>query len=263
MEAWDRGRITSFLNTIIHNLPIGAALILEVGDEQKFVSRYVSTAEPTKPERVTEHLLDGQQRITAFWRASHNNYDTETFFVYLPDFDKTEDDGLEEDEVIVYCLPRWAKKDGKRYPVWANDAEQCLRRGLIPLELLRPGDHAAAIDEWLNRATKAEEPKDSAQDFAQRYRAHEAQRRNITAQLSKLRERITHFNLPYLSLPARTPKDVALQVFINMNTNSKPLKLYDIAVAEIEQAVGQSLHDLQAHLDETYPAVKRYGDLDL
>jgi hypothetical protein len=262
MEAWDRSRITSFLNTIIHNLPVGAALILEVGDDQKFVSRYVSTADPDKPERVTEHLLDGQQRITAFWRAIHNNYDTETFFVYLPDFDRTEDDGIEEDEVVAYCLPRWINKEGKRYPLWANEPEQCLRRGLIPLELLRPGDHAVVIEEWLNKAKKSEEPKDSDSDFAQKYRAHEAQRRNITAQLTKLRERITHFNLPYLSLPARTPKDVALQVFINMNTNSKPLKLYDIAVAEIEQAVGKSLHDLQDHLDQTYPAVKRYGDLD-
>ena len=60
-EAWDRGRITSFLNTIVHNLPIGVALVLEVGDKEKFISRYVSTA-PEKTVRVTEHLLDGQQR---------------------------------------------------------------------------------------------------------------------------------------------------------------------------------------------------------
>lgn len=262
MEAWDRGRIGSFLNTILHNLPVGAALILEVGDEQKFVSRYVSTAEPSKPERVTEHLLDGQQRLTAFWRAIHNNYENESFFVYLPDFDRTENDSLDEDEVTLHCVPRWRKADGKIYPVWASEPDQCLRRGLIPLELFRPGDYASAVDAWLDKATRPDEPADTDPDFAKRYRAHVAVKKGITAQIVQLRERFTHFNLPYLSLPARTPKEVALQVFINMNTNSKPLKLYDIAVAEIEQAVGQSLHDLQAHLDETYPAVKRYGDLD-
>ena len=45
----------------------------------------------------------------------------------------------------------------------------------------------------------------------------------LKQEINTLRERVTHFNLPYLSLPSNTPKDVALQVFINMNTNSKPL----------------------------------------
>lgn len=35
-EAWDRGRITSFLNTIISNLPVGVALVLEVAGPEKF-----------------------------------------------------------------------------------------------------------------------------------------------------------------------------------------------------------------------------------
>jgi hypothetical protein len=40
------------------------------------------------PGTVTQHLLDGQQRLTAFWRSIHNNYEWETFFVYLPQFDR-------------------------------------------------------------------------------------------------------------------------------------------------------------------------------
>ena len=39
-EAWDRGRITSFLNTIINNLPVGVTLALEVAGLEKFESRY-------------------------------------------------------------------------------------------------------------------------------------------------------------------------------------------------------------------------------
>lgn len=35
-EAWDRNRIKSFLSTIIHNLPIGVTLVLEVGNEENF-----------------------------------------------------------------------------------------------------------------------------------------------------------------------------------------------------------------------------------
>jgi hypothetical protein len=33
--------------------------------------------------KVLEHLLDGQQRLTALWRVLHNNYEDETYFVYV------------------------------------------------------------------------------------------------------------------------------------------------------------------------------------
>ena len=45
-EAWDRGRITSFLNTIINNLPVGVLLALEVAGKEKFESRYIATSDP-------------------------------------------------------------------------------------------------------------------------------------------------------------------------------------------------------------------------
>jgi len=86
-EAWDRGRIASFLNTIINNLPVGVTLALEVAGQEKFESRYIASSDPETPGTVTQHLLDGQQRLTAFWRSMHNNYEWETFFVYLPQFD--------------------------------------------------------------------------------------------------------------------------------------------------------------------------------
>ena len=65
-EAWDRSRVISFLNTIISNLPVGVTLALEVAGEEKFESRYITTSDPDKEGTVTQHLLDGQQRLTAF-----------------------------------------------------------------------------------------------------------------------------------------------------------------------------------------------------
>ena len=47
---------------------------------------------------------------------------------------------------------------------------------------------------------------------------------------------------------------------INMNTNSKPLSTYDIIVAEVEGAMGRSLHDLEKGLREQYPDVSNYSD---
>ena len=81
-EAWDRRRITSFLNTIINNLPVGVTLALAVAGNEKFISRFIVTAEPLESGPVTQQLLDGQQRLTAFWRAMQNNYESEnTLFI--------------------------------------------------------------------------------------------------------------------------------------------------------------------------------------
>lgn len=258
-EAWDRGRIASFLNTIINNLPVGVTLALEVAGPEKFESRYIATSDPESPSTVTQHLLDGQQRLTAFWRSMHNNYEAETFFVYLQQFDRSESPAGIDAE--IRCIPRWVNKHQLRMPRWTEEPAQCFKRGLLPVSMLRPGDISTEIDLWLNDATKPIEPADSDPDALAKYRAYTATRDRIKAEITTLRERVTHFNLPYLSLPSETAKDVALQVFINMNTNSKPLSLYDIIVAEVENVAEKSLHALESSLTEKCPAARRFGNV--
>ena len=46
-----------------------------------------------------------------------------------------------------------------------------------------------------------------------------------------------------------------------MNTNSKPLSLYDIIVAEVENVAGQSLHALEEGLKGKCPKAARYGNV--
>lgn len=261
-EAWDRARVAGFLNTVIQNLPVGVTLLLQVGDKEQFVSRYVATA-PDAGGRVTEHLLDGQQRLTAFWRAMHNNYEGETYFVYLPEFDTHTDDGIEYEEMVIHCLPRWVKTADpqQRYPMWANSPEQCLQRGLVPVQLLCPGDWGARVERWMTDATAALEPDDDAPDAMKQFRALEKRRQDLRAVITTLRERVTHFNLPFLALPATTSADVALQVFVNMNTNSKPLSMYDLTVAKVEGETGASLHTLQDALEAAHVQLTHYGDL--
>ncbi len=266
-EAWDRGRITGFLNTIIQNLPIGVTLLLEVGDAPKFQSRFVTTA-PESGHRETEHLLDGQQRLTAFWRAMHNNYEGETYFIYLSQFDENlpaQADDEDEEELdhgpSILMRPRWDHK-GQRRPVWADVPKGCLQRGCVPVDMLCPGDQAQKIDGWIKAATAHLEPRDrSAPDAFEKFEAVTKTRQELNAIIQALRERVAHFNLPYLALPASTDADVALQVFVNMNTNSKPLSMFDLTVAKVEQEVSASLHERIEHLEETYPQVTHYGDI--
>ena len=259
-EAWDRHRVASLLKTIIHDLPLGITLVLEV-DKEQFQSRYLKTAEPEDTTaRVTEHLLDGQQRLTSLWRSLYNNYDDTTYLIYVPELDSYSEEPW-SNEWDVYIRSRYMKNE-KRYPLWVDIPEDCLYRGCIPTDLLKPIDMANEIDIWIEQATQSLEPSENAEDFIMKFKQYQAKKDKIKSIINQLRENIKHYNLPYLALPSETNKDTALQVFINMNTNSKPLSRYDVIVAEIEAVRGESLHDLQTNLDVKYPLIKKYEELN-
>lgn len=267
-EAWDKNRICSLLSTIIHDLPLGITLILEVNIEQ-FISRYLVTAEFNEPPypKVAEHLLDGQQRLTAVWRALHNNYEWDKYFIYIKEFDTVWPEDYLKDEVDEYGttviqFSRWVgKKSGKKMPIWADDPQDTFKRGCIPTELLRPEDISAEINLWIDQALAFKKPKSGSEDFEKLFIAYSEDKQRLINLISKFRETIKHYNLPYLSLPSSTSKETALSVFINMNTNSKPLTQYDIIVAEIEGLKDTSLHDLQKELNLNHPSISRYFDL--
>jgi hypothetical protein len=268
-EAWDRPRITSLLNTVLQNLPLGVTLVLEVGDEQKFISRYLASAEKSEPyPKVFEQLLDGQQRLTAIWRSLQNNYPHEKYFLYLKEYDtrlkegeEDEDDESDEGGGLAWCEPRWTNARGKTMPLWADDAENSFERGCIPFDLLKPPDVADEIDSWIDQATCQYKPESGIEDYERKLKNYYDLQRKISDTIKQYRETIRNYNLPFLSLPSETPKETALSVFVKMNTNSKPLSTYDIIVAEIEGVRDTSLHDLQAALDERYPTISGYFDL--
>lgn len=241
--AWGHSEVSGLLTTVLRGLPSGATLILEVGDEEKFKSRIMVDA-PASGEKVTEQLLDGQQRLSALWRSLHDKY-----------FDRTYLIGFEEDPSngnaklpYVYGQARWPK-NGNRHPLWVDDPKKCWVRGFIPMRLLRPEDIRDEIDEWIEKAIL-----DDAED---RFKAY----KEASQTISDLRTKVREFNLPYLALPAKTPKEVALDVFIKMNTSSVRLSTYDIVVALVEEETGKSLHEHVDALNNVVPRAGRYADL--
>lgn len=236
-EAWGHANVSMLFNTILQDLPAGSLLVLEIGGgEEPFVSRAIEGA-PEGEEHVTEHLLDGQQRITALWRGLLNNYPERTYFLYLsPD----EETGMPH---YVDSVSRSSRaNDNRRYPLWADDPVQLWSRKMIPLDLLLPGERG--IQEFMSWAGSA------IDDLTERT--------NVTMTVMQVREKISAFNLPYLSLPTQTKPEVALDVFIRTNTTAEPLDDYDIVVAQVEAGTGESLHDLVAETKEICPAVTRY-----
>jgi hypothetical protein len=236
-ESWGQSTIANLLETVLQGLPAGATLVLNVGDAEKFVSRPVVGA-PDLSSKPHEQLLDGQQRVTALWRSFHDDYDDRTYFVWFED-----EDGKREPR--VYGQGRWST-NGSRRPVWADDPRGTHSRGYIPLSLLRPGEMATEIEAWCRAATAGESADDPEAPF------------KLMLVINELRQRVATYNIPYLALEATTPKDVALDVFVKMNTSYVKLTPFDIIVAQFEGVTGESLHDLVAQLTSEAPAVPLY-----
>lgn len=240
MEAWDHKAVADLLTTILRDLPAGAALILSVGDHEQFLSRPMQGA-PEDGERVTEQLLDGQQRLTALWRSLHNDYLRRTYLVGF------EDDPNREGAVrsIVYGQSRW-QRNGQTYPIWVEYARGCWERGLIPVTLLHPDVEPKEMRQWVRSAMP---------------NADEDGRDELFDTINKMQQKVKYFNLPYLALPVDTPREVALEVFIKMNTSSVRLTMYDIVVALVEEAAGESLHDLVDKVRREAPRASAYTDI--
>lgn len=232
-EEWTSNEVDNLLTSVFRDLPAGAALILEVGDEEPFVSRPMVGA-PDPRERAVEHLLDGQQRLTALWRSMHDNYEKHSYFVELP--------AVEEEELEIEVVTRWVRR-GQRYPVWADSPGELLRRRLVPLKLFRPEDIGSELREWCDAAAGAD-----------------LESRELELKIQTIRSRVAEYNIPFLSLPTRTPKHVALDVFVKMNTSFVKLTPFDIIVAQVEAATEMSLLDLVTELRSAVPEIDSYTD---
>lgn len=235
-QAWGHSNVTQLFNTVLQGLPVGAVLVLEVGDKEPFISRPLHGA-PETGERITEHLLDGQQRLTALWRGMHNNYEDRTYFLYLqPD----EETGM---PYYVDTVGRWKhKKDDRIRPLWANDPIKLWERRMIPLDLCAPGEESLKrFREWARIAIPNGDEREPISDI-----------------VSQVRQSFATFNMPFLSLPVTTKKETALDVFIKMNTSAAPLTTFDIVVAQVEAGLGESLHDLVAETKERCPLIAEY-----
>lgn len=248
-EAWRNGQIVGLLENILRkpSLPVGALLVLEIGDKEPFHSRPIVGA-PSPSGRPMMHLLDGQQRMTALWRSLTDNYDDLTVFVSLAPSTPPEmlDEGEEEPDLPdIEIQKRWSNKRERR-PLWADKPAEVFARDMIPIACLRPGGKGERLlKQWLTDVRGA--GKDPNPRLGRIY---------------ELRQRIQGYVIPFLSLPVGTGRETALDVFIKMNTSASPLTDYDIVVAQLEEATGESLHDKVQELLQATPFAARYGSVE-
>lgn len=230
-EAWGPTIVTDLLTSIIRGLPVGVCLILEVGNKPQFHFRYLRGV-PETGEHVKELLLDGQQRLTALWRSLTDNYEDKT---YLLDLDTTEDE-----DISAISVTRWMK-NGQKYPLWLDNPSECWVKKKIPFRILNP-DNEGEYFEWAEKALED----------------NLAKKDELLKLIIKLREQLSTFNIPYLFLPAETSPDVAIDVFIKLNTSYVRLSAFDIIVAQVQEATEQSLHQRIRELESNVPEIPKY-----
>jgi hypothetical protein len=251
-EAWRPAQVTGLLENVLRDppLPIGALLTLEVGNEELFHSRPIVGA-PEPQSKPSLHLLDGQQRMTAMWRSLTGHYEGLDIFVSIDPARQADDDAESDaptdvDAPAIEAVKRWDRK-GVMQPVWADDPVEALRdRGLIPVTILCPG---SAGEEALNVWETTVE-------------AAGLLTKQVMKRVEALRQRIAKYEVPFLSLSAATGRDTALNVFIRMNTSASPLSDFDIVVAQLESATGDSLHDMVEELTGAVPLARGYGNIE-
>lgn len=228
-EVWTSEHVKNFLWAILQDRPLGVFLVLEVdGNQQPFKTLPLAGA-PDNGEPCKQHLLDGQQRLTALWKSFNNNHDSHVFFVT---FDRSSNEFGETGVEAVSKRGRDKERIGKPLEEF--------EKGWVPIEILAPGE------EGLMRSY----------NWCEAVSLDEFRKRKISMFVQKLRERMIEAIIPYLSLPQSTSPTEAIQIFIETNRSSVRLSDFDIAVAQMESKTEESLREMIDDLTKKVPVIE-------
>ena len=243
--VWKARHAEQLFESILRDMPAGAALILKVNAGQEIFSSQAIQTAPDLRKNVLEHLLDGQQRLTVVYQCLNNKFNGRKFFLEIPELNVKNDP--KDIELSVRSFPNGPTARAKQ---WLDDPQKEFEKNLIPLNLFKTGfGISQEFDSWISKSLN---PKD-------------AQNLPTIMWLSNLRNvvgtTISDFNIPILSLNANTDASTALDVFIRMNTTGSPLQEYDIVLAQLFNRTAEDLDQKLEELKYLYPDACGYVDL--
>ncbi len=226
-EVWNHNHVKDFLNAVIsYDRPVGILLTLKVDSENPpFITRLMGGADSDN-RNCRVHLLDGQQRLTALWKALNDKYDDRLYFI------KFELNGGQYVCKSVECVIR-------RNNSWVENPSEVLNKNYIPIRLLYPEKAIDEIESWFENVEGYKHDElISLRKFA-----------------LKLWEQLSNKKIPYWSLPQSTSPDDAIEIFINTNTSFVKLTPYNIAVAQFEADTKESLQEMVDKIGKEIPRI--------
>lgn len=250
-EVWSYQAIEDFLAAIISGSnPTGVLLFLKVAaNAAKFKTRPIPGSGEGK-EDCTRQLLDGQQRLTAIFRALADNYKDRTYYVHFECVSGGGyriSDGHGKDKKVVKSYSRHSRDNE-----WIGDPKEEFKKQLIPIKLLHP-DAADQTITWVDEQGLGDSKSVS----------------RLSSFITEIKDGLLGELLPYLTLSEDTALDVAIDVFMKINTSFVKLSPFDIAVALFESEAQESLQEHVDRLVDDVPQLEavegegRVGDLAL
>ena len=220
-EAWTYRNVKRFIEAMLRGHPLGVFLVLRVDpDNQPFGTKQVSAYQ--KQSRCTEHLLDGQQRLTALLNVFLDSYEKHTYYV-----------NTSEPLPTIEAISR----KGPRKGIIGNASAEHAN-GWIPCRLLNPMSDATC---------PTASPHESGISWREEATKDPSEQRNIEVTVARLRAHVAKTSIPWLALPQSTSRPEAIRIFIGTNRSAVNLSEYDISVAQMEETTHESL---QAFVDE-------------
>ncbi len=225
--AWSRPMVCEFFRAILLNRPVGALLTYDVPPDDPLEARPINNA-PALAAVVNRYLLDGQQRLTSLYMGLTNTHERDNcrFFVDLSG----------EEPTVSYSTSQ---------AQWLDNPEECLERRCFPLPLFSPDAEAERTQFYMNLPQHA---------------GGHIERNEIITDISGLATNLRNHQIPELVLENTVPPDIALDVFVKMNTNNSDLDAEDIAVAMVALREG-NLREYFGELEEQVPNLVKVVDL--
>lgn len=218
-SVWDLTKVKKLIESLLRDRPVGT-LLLVPSDEERFRSRPIQGSETGTPvAHGGELILDGQQRLTALWRAFHD--EPEPLFVRVRDWDgaplavetvgSMSDFGIRPDDDE-------ARAAARQYE------ERCIPFGVVGIDGVTQSEDAAWM--WCNRAMRND---------GERARILE---KRIQREIA---EPFRHRGLWHLTLAEDVSREEAIDIYVRTNESSAVIRRFDIAVALYDSDTRDSL----------------------
>lgn len=218
-SVWDLTKVKKLIESLLRDRPVGT-LLLVPSDETRFRSRPIQGSETGTPVADDgELILDGQQRLTALWRAFHD--EPEPLFVRVRDWDDAPLTVEAVGSMSDFGLRR--HDDDAKTAVRQYD-ERCIPFGVVGIDGVTQSEDAAWI--WCNRAMRNN--GESARVLEKRIQR-------------EIAEPFRHRGLWHLTLAEDVSREDAIDIFIRTNESSAVIRRFDIAVALYDSQTGSSL----------------------
>lgn len=220
---WDDDRIRSLLTSIFLSYPVGAVMMLKVGDEARFKYRPLEGAQDTATEDADRLILDGQQRLTSLFQSLLSGKPVDTRDQrkknikrwYYIDMEKALDEEADREEVILSVPMNRIEKirNGRDF----SKTEYEHAEMVFPLSRIFSYDSWSAGYRkfWSNEGMEMLLKKDATwEEFR-----------------TKVLERFKNYDIPVITLGRDTPLEAVCQVFEKVNTGGMTLDVFELLTA--------------------------------